>query len=88
MAIQANYEWITWSRARVLRELADRQTECQAAKHLGMTYNGVRSVVEDIKQYTGLDDVRDIGRWWAKEWPNWLKWAAQQGGLGEEGYGL
>lgn len=52
MAVQDNYEWITWSRARVLRELAEMRTESEAAKRLGMTYSGVRSIVGDIKHYT------------------------------------
>jgi|GEM_PF-5536755 len=85
VAVQANYEWITWSRARVLREPAQMRTEREAAKRLGMEYTGIRSIVEDIKHYTGLDNVRDIGRWWAKEWPKWAKWAAEQGGSVEEG---
>ena len=87
MAVQPNYEWITWSRVRVLRELAEFRTEREAAQRLGITYNGFRSIVEDIKSFTGLGSVREIGHWWVKEGPKWSKWAAEQGGLSEEGHG-
>jgi hypothetical protein len=83
VAVQPNYEWITWSRARVLRELAHFRTEREIAEILGMTYEGVRSIVRDLKHHTGLDSVRDIGRWWIDEASAWLKWAGEQGGAGK-----
>ncbi len=48
VAVQANYEWITWSRVRVLRELAHLRTEREIADTLGMSYEGVRSIVTEI----------------------------------------
>lgn len=88
MTIQGHidYDWLTTSRARVLRELADDRTEREAAERLGITYNGLRSLVEDIKDETGLRSVREISRWWRQERVNWLAWWAEQGGVNEKGY--
>lgn len=61
---QAGCDWLTASRARVLRELADDRTEREAAERLGMSYNGVRSIVEELKAKTGQPDVRALRRWW------------------------
>jgi hypothetical protein len=77
--MQTNYEWITYSRVRVLRELAAFRTEREIAANLGITYDGIRSVVEDVKRYTGLGTVREIGRWWLEEAPLWMEWAAKLG---------
>lgn len=87
MPMQTNYEWITYSRVRVLRELAALRTEREIAANLGISYEGVRSAVREIKRYTGLDDVRSIGRWWLVEAPKWAAWAAHQGGVRAEGDG-
>jgi hypothetical protein len=84
---QIDYEWITPSKARVLRELAMFHTEREGAANLRISYEGFRSAVEVIKDHTGLRDVREIGRWWLKTGPEWLKWMAEQGGVGGEGYG-
>lgn len=90
MAIQGqghvDYEWLTPSRVRVLRELADDRTETEAAERLGMSYNGVRSIVEDLKAKTGEPDVRALRRWWRANRRPWLAWWAEQGGLSAEGY--
>jgi hypothetical protein len=82
-----DYEWLTYSRVRVLRELAEYRTEAEGADNIGMTFSGFRSIVEDIKNKSGLHSVRDIGRWWRCEAPRWLAWVAEQGGLSERGYG-
>jgi hypothetical protein len=85
VAVQPDYEWITPSRARVLRELAAFRTEREAALNLGITYEGVRSIVEAIKEHTDLASVREIGRWWLAEAPKWAGWAAEQGGVRLQG---
>ena len=36
--MQTNYEWITYSRARVLRELAAFRSEREIAERLGISY--------------------------------------------------
>ncbi len=69
---QAGYDWLTASRARVLRELADDRTEREAAERLGMSYNGVRSIVEELKAKTGQPDVRALRRWWRANRGPWL----------------
>lgn len=84
MAVQSEFEWITWSRVRVLRELSEFRTAREIAVSLSMSYDGVRSIIRDIKVETQLSSVRDIGRWWSATAPHWLSWAAQQGGVTDE----
>lgn len=57
-----DWEWFTYSRVRVLRELADDRTEREAAENLGIAYDSVRSIVEDLKNKTGLQNVRELRR--------------------------
>lgn len=84
---QLDWSWLTYSRVRVLRELADDRSEREAAETLGITYEGVRSVIEAIKDRTGLGSVRELRRWWRQNRGIWLAWVAEQAGMGEEGYG-
>lgn len=90
MAIQGRdhdvYNWLTPSRVRVLRELADDRAEREAAERLGISYHGVRSIVADLKAKTGEPDVRALRRWWRANRGPWLAWWAEQGGLSAEGY--
>jgi DNA-binding CsgD family transcriptional regulator len=81
VAVQANYEWITVPKLRVLGELAELRTERQIADRFGIKYNTVRGIVADIKNHTGLADVREIGRWWRMERPKYVLWMAQQAGV-------
>lgn len=81
MAIQADYEWITLPRLHVLSGLADGRTEAQVSERWGMKYNTVRGSVMDIKNHTGLADVREIGRWWRDERPKYVLWVAKQAGV-------
>ena len=67
---------ITLARARVLRELSEGWKEREAAVRLGMTYNGVRSHVRDLKGITGCEDVDELGRWWRANRKGWLRWLA------------
>ncbi len=76
-----DFEWLTWRRVRVLRHLAAFRSESEIAELENVSYNTVRSAVEAIKNRTGLHTVRDMGRWWLEAGPEWLSWAAKQGGL-------
>lgn len=90
MAIQGlnrtDYEWVTPSRARVLRELLDDIPEREIANRLGTTYAGVRGIIEEIKNKTGLRSVREIRRWWRDNRGPWAEWILAQGGMSKEGY--
>lgn len=83
---EVGFDWLTASRARVLRELADDRTEREAAERLGLSYHGVRSIVEDLKAQTGEHDVRALRRWWRANRQGWLVWWADQAGVSPEGY--
>jgi len=88
MALQGlnrtDYEWFTYRRVRVLRELAQVRTEREGAANLGIEYTSFRGTVQEIKDTTGLREVREIGRWWLVERPKWLAWVADQGGVRRE----
>ena len=91
MAMQAreriDWAWFTPSRVGVLRELADDRTEREAGERMGIAYDSVRSIVEDLKNKTGLQSVREMRRWWRGNRAAWLAWCAQLGGVGQERYG-
>ena len=74
-------ERLTFARVRVLRELAEGRTEREIAERLQMTYHGVRSHIEDLKDLTGCRDVRELGRRWRKNGPRWLEWVAGEAGI-------
>ncbi len=80
------FDWdsITCARARLLRELANGRTEREIGERLLMTYAGVRSQVEDLKNITGHRDVREIARWWRDNRADWMAWCGQQAGLARE----
>jgi len=75
-----NWERITFARARVLREIEDRRTEREIAGNLQMTYNGVRSQIDELKLITGCGDLRALGRWWRDNRDAWLAWCERQAG--------
>lgn len=82
-----DWSWLTYSRVRVLRELAADRTERETAELLGMSYHGVRSIVVTIKAQTGLGSVREVRGWWRANREAWLDWVMDQGGMSKEGYG-
>ena len=61
---QLDWSWLTISRLRVRRELTEDRSEREAAETLGITHEGVRSIVEAIKDLAGLGSVRELRRWW------------------------
>lgn len=92
MAVEntSNIPWerLTFARVRLLRELEDRRTLHEVAELLGISYNGVRSCVNELKVITGCSDVRELGRWWRQFRGPWLAWCERQAGqLNRTGYG-
>lgn len=81
-----DWAWFTTSRVRVLRELELERTEQEAAEALGIAYSSVRSIVEDIKERTGLRTLRELRQWWREHRSDWGAWVLAQGGVGLEGY--
>lgn len=78
---QAGYDWLTASRARVLRELADDRTQREAAERLGLSYTTIRSAVQVLRGYTGCENVHDLRRWWRQNREPWADWLLEQGGV-------
>ena len=83
MSVQSHtridYEWITFSKARVLAQLEAEFTEREGANNLAMPYETFRSAVEDIKQRIGLSSVKEIRWWWRENYEPWCQWLAVQG---------
>lgn len=71
---------ITARRAAVLREMADGYTEREAARRLGISLTGLRSHLEELRNLTGLDSGRELGRWWRQERTVWLHVMSLQAG--------
>jgi hypothetical protein len=83
-----DWDRITFARARVLREIEDHRAEREIADKLQMTYNGVRSQIDELKSITGCSDLRALGRWWRDNRPAWLAWCDRQARVvREEGAG-
>lgn len=76
----AVWESITPRRAWVLRELADGHSLHATAARLNLTYNGVRSHVQDLKVITGCESVSELGRFWRRYRGDWLRFMAASGG--------
>lgn len=74
----SDWDRFTFARVRVITAIEDRLTEHQAAERLDMTYNGLRSVVDELKAMTGCGDLRELGRWWAERREQWLEYCRQQ----------
>ena len=72
---------ITARRAHVLRELADGYSGRESARRIGLTHNGLRSQVEDLKKITGCSSQRELGRWWREHRASWLSLMSVQAGL-------
>jgi DNA-binding CsgD family transcriptional regulator len=85
MSIQGHdgfdYEWLTPRRVRVMRELEADYTEREAAEHLGVSYESVRSTVEELKAKLGVHSVREIRQWWRAQREGWVAWCAEQAGV-------
>ncbi|HKS92836.1 MAG TPA: hypothetical protein VJQ83_12960 [Tepidiformaceae bacterium] len=81
-----NIDWerFTFARVRVLREIEARFTLQAVSDHLQLSYNTVRSYVEELKAMTGCSDVRELGRWWEEHRASWEVWCAEQA-RGSEG---
>ena len=75
---------ITVRRAQVLRELASGYTEREVAASLGLSVNGVRSHVENLREITGCSSVRELARWWRDHRARWCRFMWEQAGLEEE----
>lgn len=75
------FERITYRRAQVLGALADSLTEKEAAAALGVGESGIRSHVEALKEITGEDSVRGLGRWWRTHRQAWVEMMAQAAGV-------
>jgi DNA-binding NarL/FixJ family response regulator len=69
------------ARARVLREVEGGWAETEISETLGVSYNTIRSHVDDLKVLTGCSDVRELARWWRDYRGGWLAWCAEQGGV-------
>jgi len=74
-------ESFTLARVRVLRGLAEGRTEREIAECLHMTYHGVRSHFEVLKELTGCGDVRELGRWWRENRGDWHARLAREAGI-------
>jgi DNA-binding CsgD family transcriptional regulator len=75
------YLAITLRRARILRGLAQAQSEREIAQDLCLTLAGVRSHVEDLKRITGQQSTRQLARWWQIHAGSWLALCAQEAGI-------
>ncbi|MCL4232071.1 MAG: hypothetical protein KJ053_10845 [Dehalococcoidia bacterium] len=78
------WDRITFSRAKVLREIADSRTEREVAVGLQVAYTTVRSHIAELKGLTGCHDVREMGRWWRDNREDWLDWCKRQAGCSLE----
>jgi DNA-binding CsgD family transcriptional regulator len=71
---------VTARRAEVLALLADGATLPEVAAQMGVSVNGVRSHVEDLKKLTGCTSTRQLGRWWRANRRAWLELMATVAG--------
>lgn len=76
---------ITLRRAQVLRELARGSTEREAATALGLSFDGIRSHVANLREITECSSVRDLARWWREYRGDWCRFICEQAGLEEQG---
>jgi DNA-binding CsgD family transcriptional regulator len=74
---------ITVARARILRELERHDSEAEAAAALGLSMNGLRSHIRDLKGITGATSVREMQRWWRENRGAWLRELAAAAGVSE-----
>lgn len=79
------YARLTWSRVRVLSALDPDMPLRDVASQLGMSLNGVRSHVRDLRALTGTGNVRGLAQWWEVNRLEWLKEMALVAGIEAEG---
>ncbi len=72
---------ITARRAQVLGLLAENYTEPEIADRLGISLHGVRSHIDWLRDYAGLNSTRELARWWREERLTWLRAMARAAGL-------
>jgi hypothetical protein len=72
MVIQQPYEELTFARVRVLRALAQTRTIREAARLIGLSYNGMRSHVRDLERILDCADLEALRTWWADHEDDWL----------------
>ena len=75
------WERLTVARVRLLGELDEGRTEREAAERLHISYEGVRSHVEDLKDLAGCRSVRELARWWRANRDGWHEWIGQEAGI-------
>ena len=73
---------ITVRRAQVLSALLDTRLELEAAQRLGLSYNGLRSHVEDLKRLAGRRSVADLREFWGEHAGEWREALARAAGGG------
>ena len=64
MRIHQTYEHLTVPRIRVMGLLSSGKTIAQVADELGITYDGAKSHIRDIKGITGCETVDEVRAWW------------------------
>lgn len=77
MAAHTTNTFVQWSRITVprvlvLAELAAFHTEREAARNIGISTDGLKSHVRDLKDITGCCSVRELGAWWVENRWRWL----------------
>lgn len=75
-----DWDRISAARARVLHQLALQRTEREGAVALGISTNGFKSQVRDLKVITGRTSVRELGAWWAEANGDWVRCLASAAG--------
>lgn len=80
-AMPGAFTRITVTRARILRELERHDSEAAAAEALGLSMNGLRSHIRDLKGITGAGSVREMQRWWRENRGAWLRELAAAAGV-------
>lgn len=70
------FERLTPARIRVLGQLAHDRPLREVGQQLTLSYNGVRSAIEDLKRITGTTSVHELVEWWRQNRELWLQWIA------------
>lgn len=76
---------VTVRRAEVLAGLADGRTRAEIAERIGISVNGVRSHIEDLKRIAECPSDRNLGRWWRENRLEWLRVLASAGAIDDNG---
>lgn len=75
---------ITARRAEVLRELVEGYTQREVADHLGISTNGVRSHIEELRSIANCSSTRELARWWRLNREQWAAVMCAQAGVSRE----